>query len=517
MTHFVLDMRSAIFMVFLGNLIALLMFSAYRNIEGLAKSYRVFIAAKGLQTMAWGLLSMRGYAPDWLSAYLGNYISYAGFALELGMIVFHGTRNRQACWALALVAFAGALGYGMWGDSPGMRVLLASLTVSALFVMAGVFMSFNQLHSMVYRLMMWFYLFLGGVMLSRAVLGLLFGVSGDTVGLLNPNLGQSVFILSFFAFMLVGGIGFLLVLKEQSDRQLNLSHHALTVSESLLKGVLDTSSVSVFMGDAQGVVVLANKRMAEMFAVQFESLKGANYFNFIHPDEQLEARQRIAALVSGEVASVEIERLYVKGDGATFWGQLTARVMQSEPGATLQLVLVVVDISERKQAEACIREMAHYDMLTGLANRNLLSERIKCTLATARREQSKFALLYLDLNKFKQVNDQMGHQCGDQLLQQAASRINATVRESDLVARVGGDEFMVLLPQTGSVEDALLVAQKIQEALEQAFWIENQAVFISCSAGIAVYPDHGEDERQLIKVADTAMYSAKRGNQDVDI
>lgn len=167
---------------------------------------------------------------------------------------------------------------------------------------------------------------------------------------------------------------------------------------------------------------------------------------------------------------------------------------------------------ERQQMQDRLQHMAQYDQLTGLPNRGLLCDRMKVALATARREQGRWALLYLDLDKFKQVNDTLGHDVGDLLLQEVAKRLKQCMRESDTVARVGGDEFVVLLQRISLPEQAMLVAEKIRSDLNQPFAIDGHILNIIPSIGIALYPEHGDDEQQLLKHADQAMYLAKNSH-----
>ena len=165
---------------------------------------------------------------------------------------------------------------------------------------------------------------------------------------------------------------------------------------------------------------------------------------------------------------------------------------------------------ERKQLEARLQFMAQYDQLTGLPNRGLFHARLQTALSWARREQGQFALLYLDLDKFKQVNDTLGHAMGDLLLQEVARRLKQSVRDSDTVARMGGDEFVVLLGTIQRPEDALLVAQKIHHSLSQPIILDSRGLSAQISIGIALYPENGLDYKELLKHADEAMYLAKK-------
>ncbi|WP_397449836.1 diguanylate cyclase domain-containing protein [Pseudomonas sp. NA-150] len=165
---------------------------------------------------------------------------------------------------------------------------------------------------------------------------------------------------------------------------------------------------------------------------------------------------------------------------------------------------------ERKQLQARLQYMAQYDQLTHLPNRGLFHDRLQTALARARREQGQFALLYLDMDKFKQVNDTLGHAVGDLLLQEVAKRLKHCVREVDTVARIGGDEFLVLLENIQRVDDAMLVAAKIHQELDRPLVLDGYDLSARMSIGIALYPEHGTEEKQLLKHADAAMYQAKK-------
>lgn len=165
---------------------------------------------------------------------------------------------------------------------------------------------------------------------------------------------------------------------------------------------------------------------------------------------------------------------------------------------------------ERKQVEARLNHMARYDQLTDLPNRALFHDRLQSALARARRDLERVGILFLDLDRFKEINDRRGHAVGDHLLCEVSRRLSACVRESDTVGRLGGDEFAVLLPRIAKPEGAMAVAEKIRRALHRPFDLDGQQATISGSIGLALYPDHGESEDVLLKLADDAMYAAKR-------
>jgi diguanylate cyclase (GGDEF)-like protein/PAS domain S-box-containing protein len=181
----------------------------------------------------------------------------------------------------------------------------------------------------------------------------------------------------------------------------------------------------------------------------------------------------------------------------------------------LQFVSVqVASAIERKQMEAWLQHVANHDRLTGLPNRELFHDRCQAALAHARRDQTGLALLYLDLDRFKQINDQLGHSVGDLLLQEVAQRLRSCVRESDTVGRVGGDEFLVLIHSVAQADHAQLVAEKIRGTISQPFELGGRQLSIAASIGIVLSTEHGDDYPQLMRLADAAMYAAKRRGGD---
>jgi len=171
-------------------------------------------------------------------------------------------------------------------------------------------------------------------------------------------------------------------------------------------------------------------------------------------------------------------------------------------------------ITERREAEETIKKLAYYDKLTGLPNRVLFNDRIEMALAQARRYEHKLAVLLLDLDEFKDINDRLGHKKGDQVLQMVANRLSNLLRATDVVTRLGGDEFLVLLTHIRHDQDVIVVTQKIMKAIDEPFILDGHECNITVSIGIAVYPKHGTDAGTLIERADVAMYRAKEGGRN---
>ena len=200
------------------------------------------------------------------------------------------------------------------------------------------------------------------------------------------------------------------------------------------------------------------------------------------------------------------------GEFYTEW--LSINEVRDSEGNLTNYVSLFSDISERKAVEEHMHTLAHYDPLTGLPNRILLADRLQQAISATRREKSHMALMFIDLDKFKPVNDTLGHHIGDLMLREVAKRMLECLRESDSAARIGGDEFVVLLPLIEEAADAVAVAEKIRTALNQPFIIAGHNLNISSSIGVAVYPEHGTDEKSLLKNADTAMYYAKEAGRN---
>jgi len=244
------------------------------------------------------------------------------------------------------------------------------------------------------------------------------------------------------------------------------------------------------------------------------------FLNYIHPlDKELVSSAMEQALASNKPYSIDHQILLP--DGRERFVHSEAEIISDRNGKPVRVAGIMQDITERKEAEKQIRNLAYYDSLTGLPNRILFKENLEHALAHAARKKSKVATLFLDLDRFKWINDTMGHSVGDKLLQQFAARLTKSVRKSDRIthdnlsqpfysiARLGGDEFTIILDDINRTQDAAIVARRIIEESSKPFNLEGHEVFVTASIGISIFPDDGRDIVTLIKYADTAMYHAK--------
>jgi diguanylate cyclase (GGDEF)-like protein/PAS domain S-box-containing protein len=228
----------------------------------------------------------------------------------------------------------------------------------------------------------------------------------------------------------------------------------------------------------------------------------------IHPDDRESARAQWSA-ARHEGRDHEFEYRAVTAEGRIIWLRDIVRVIRDTADRPRVLRGLTLDISQRKGAEETIRHMAYYDPLTGLPNRTLFCDRLSQVLARARWRGTPVAVLFIDLDRFKLINDGLGHDVGDRLLRAVAERLAASVHDGDTVARLGGDEFTVLLPELRKIEDLSLVTERLFAALKQPFVINDLELFVTASIGVSSSPTDGHDTATLLKNADAAMYQAK--------
>jgi diguanylate cyclase (GGDEF)-like protein/hemerythrin-like metal-binding protein len=287
---------------------------------------------------------------------------------------------------------------------------------------------------------------------------------------------------------------------------------ALQVSELFKQSVLNSVTAAIAVLDGQGRIVMANDAWQQLLP---DTKVGANCLEInlavsAHAASSLQPAPSdgIRAVLEGRAPRYYNE-CACHTDLEQSWRSISVTPLQglAQQGA----VVSIEDISQRVQMEEQVRALAFYDPLTGLPNRRLALERLTLQLVQARRAQSRLALMFIDLDHFKPINDELGHEVGDWLLHAVAQRIQGCLRESDTAARLGGDEFVVLLPDLQTVDAALAVAEKIRAALAQEFVTDRCVVLgISSSIGVAIYPDHAQNDKDLLRLGDEAMYRAKK-------
>ena len=281
----------------------------------------------------------------------------------------------------------------------------------------------------------------------------------------------------------------------------------------LLKTGLSAAANGVFIADKSGRIQWLNAAFVTMTGYSEEEVIGATpgLFRIGRTDASL--FEGLVASTSGGKAWCG-ETAELRKDGSKYVVRQTITPIQDSAGEVSHFISILEDVTAMRAAEAKLEHLAHYDLLTELPNRILFSDYLRQAIALARRNGESVALMFIDLDKFKQVNDTHGHNVGDVLLQQVAARLKSCVRESDRVARLAGDEFTVLLSAVTTHLDATVVAEKLTTAFVEAFPVADLQSQSGVSIGIALFPEHASNDTTLLKYADAAMYAAKRSGRN---
>ena len=298
-----------------------------------------------------------------------------------------------------------------------------------------------------------------------------------------------------------------------NNKKSETSWHQSQEGEEFFRTIAENVDDMIVLLDTKGRRIYNSPSYQQVFGDDSPE-RGSDSFSEIYPED----RERVQAAFFKTVATGVGERIeyrFLLKDGTIRHMESQGSVIRNMDGKVSQVIVVSRDVTDRKKVEEQLLHATNHDNLTGLPNRALLNDRLKLAIATARRNKGLIlALMFIDLDKFKSINDTLGHAIGDKLLAKVATRIQTCLRASDTAARLGGDEFVVLLPSINSHHDALLVAEKIRHAICQPIRLAGQILNVSPSIGIAIYPDNGRDEVELLKHADAAMYSAKQSGRD---
>jgi len=308
----------------------------------------------------------------------------------------------------------------------------------------------------------------------------------------------------------LAGISHFVAIKQDVTKRKH-AEEALRQAEEKYRAIFEDAVVGIFQITPEGRPLSINRALAHMHG--FDSpeqflleVSDVGSQIFVNPGQMSEMTKDLEQ--HSVIHGVEIE-IYCR-DRTKKWVVANMRAGRASNGAIAILEGTIEDITDRKNAEQRVQFLAYYDALTGLPNRTLLRDRIATALAGARRRKEKLAVLFLDLDRFKIINDSLGHSIGDLLLQEVAERLKTWVRGQDTVSRVGGDEFVIVLTGIANETNAERAAEKIVNTISTEFSIGGHVLNISCSIGVSIFPRHGTDAEMLIKNADAAMYCAKQ-------
>jgi diguanylate cyclase (GGDEF)-like protein/PAS domain S-box-containing protein len=283
----------------------------------------------------------------------------------------------------------------------------------------------------------------------------------------------------------------------------------LKATEQRFADTVEWAAIGIAHVGQTGRFLHANSFLCKLLGYSREELLELTAKQISHPDDRDVVDELRNKLYLGEIPSFQVEKRYLRKDGSQVWAALTISLQRDAAGRPSHHITIVQDISARKQAEARVQYLATHDALTGLANRVMFGEMVNLGIGAARRHDWRCAVMFIDLDRFKQVNDSLGHEAGDVLLRELSQRIKQNLRGSDMAARLGGDEFVVLLQELRSAEEAGVVARKLLSAAMAPVSIAGQECRVTASIGISMFPDDATDEPSLMKHADIAMYHAK--------
>jgi len=318
------------------------------------------------------------------------------------------------------------------------------------------------------------------------------------------NVSLSIIPIKNRRGQIVGAVARDISHRKRADEQLRLQSAAL-----------EAAANAIVITNQKGTIVWVNHAFTTITGYSKEEALGNNP-RLLKSGEQPQSyyANLWATISSGKVWQGEIVNR--RKDGTTCTEEMTITPVMRDVGnpANGYFIAIKQDITERKLAEERVKFLAYYDALTGLPNRTLLHDRLAKALAGARRRKDKVALLFLDLDGFKNINDSLGHSVGDLLLQGVAERLKRWARDQDTVARVGGDEFLLVLTGLKDVADAAVAAERIVNMMTAGFVVQGHSLNVSCSIGVSIFPEHGADCETLIKNADAAMYSVKENGRN---
>lgn len=296
--------------------------------------------------------------------------------------------------------------------------------------------------------------------------------------------------------------------------EIRILYYRIVQQERIFRTIFEFAAVGIARIDLNQKPLEANEAFQQMLGRGEEELHAQSLSDFTHPDDIKKDSRALNELLNGKRANYQVEKRYLHKNGSMVWGNSIVSLVRGLEDEPEFFIGMVEDITKRKEYEEQIRFQAYHDALTQLPNRLAFSEKLNAAAIEAENTNEKLAVLFIDLDGFKKVNDTWGHDTGDLLLQEVAARLLKCVKPDDIVARMGGDEFTMILPNLMGGDYPIEVADAILITLNQSFILSGHPVSVGASVGISLYPDHGEDASTLMKHADMAMYKAKESGKN---
>lgn len=324
-------------------------------------------------------------------------------------------------------------------------------------------------------------------------------------------------VLEILLFLFQGTVITVLIIIIRYNQYLSQQNAvSLQVSNDHFRALIDgVSDYAIYMIDRKGYILSWSDAAAKIKGYSADEVLGRKISIFYPPEEISAGKPERDLQIAEKLGRLEEECWIIRKDGSAFWASSIITALRDERGTVRGFARVTRDMTERKKAEDTIKHQAYHDALTGLPNRMNLQETLLSTLRWASRHQETVGVIFLDLDRFKSINDTLGHHLGDLLLKEVSTRLGTAVRTQDFVARFGGDEFVIILRGIRHITDTIKVAESILTSLRPSFTLDGQPYHISTSIGISIYPQDGNDVATLLKNADAALYQSKRSGRDM--
>ncbi len=306
--------------------------------------------------------------------------------------------------------------------------------------------------------------------------------------------------------------------RKRTEAELREKRAALAEAEERFRSAFDNAPTGMALVSldpgSRGNVVRVNAALCELTGYSAVEIEGADIQAITHPDDVDEDREGLRGLVNGTSPDYRVEKRFIRKDGRVVWAVVQGSVVRDADGSPLYGIGQVQDVSERKRVEKRLAHQALHDPLSGLPNRTLALDRLTQALARSRRSGSTVAVLFIDIDHFKVVNDSLGHQVGDRLLVEVAKRLQGVLRATDTVARFGGDEYVMICDELPNERDAIRMTERVLAALRRPVELDGEEQVVTTSIGVAIASGLDEDAESLIREADAAMYRAKELGRD---
>lgn len=295
----------------------------------------------------------------------------------------------------------------------------------------------------------------------------------------------------------------------QRNKQLKEKSIALKTSEETFRSAMQYAAIGMALVSLEGKWLKVNQSLCQIVGYTEEELLNLTFQTITHPDDLELDLSYVKKLLSGEIKTYQMEKRYIHKNGSIVWVLLSGSLLRNSDGTPLYFIAQIQSIDAQKKIEEELKHNAYHDVLTGLANRKQLELSYELALAFAKRQNTLIAILFLDLDGFKTINDNCGHEIGDELLIEVARRLQSAVRTTDILVRLGGDEFILVLTELTSQAQAIEKSKQIVELISTPIVIKQQQFSISASIGVSIYPKDGESLQTLLKYADEALYRVK--------